>query len=204
MSDGGIKGISSFSGTKGNGAKGSDNRGRSEEKGKSEGKGGFVPPGLAKKGGLPPGIAKKMEKDDDKDERKIPENGRIIAAPAGPLTGEPVVQRSPLDAGINPINALNNSLFPNSPPPNTGAIPTGIGPIAQPPLTPGILPGGAPIGQPPGILPQGASPIINNPPAILTGVPEAFATGNPLAGPLQLVSNINQNSVATLRSIGLA
>lgn len=145
---------------------------------------GFVPPGLAKTNGvppglvgrdtLPPGIQKKMQ--------PAPTQAEVE-----PRRENPPVEQEPVELLPAPLSV--STLPPQ--PVNTfqPVFPTN-GLTLQPK-------------QPINTFQPLVFPLEQGPPSILSGVPEAFATGNPLAGPLQLVNNINANAFSTLQSTGL-
>jgi hypothetical protein len=142
---------------------------------------GFIPPGIAKK--IPP--------------RPVPQNQQPPVGVASPLNPQGVLIQ-PAGQPVIGLNGLQQQQQRNLI--QAGAQPV-IQPVIQPPIRQAL----------PQAIPQlssgfgsGSFNLINpNPPGILSGVSEAFATGNPLAGPLQLVNNINANALNTVRAAGL-
>lgn len=190
-----------------------------------------LPPGIAKKMnaaggkgvGLPPGIAKKFGGAAAAG-APTPQQGQqpVVGAPqqapripAAQILGQPMIQAAPpgglpqvipqagiLPGGVQrvpqaqpqfvPTAGLNQAIF--SSPQATGLPAFGQPVPGQPILGAAGFSGAPPINPGANLL---------NPPNILAGVPEAFATGNPLAGPLQLVDNINANAFAAVRAAQL-
>ncbi len=149
---------------------------------------GFMPPGLAKTNGvppglvgretLPPGIQKKMQPPVAQQEEAPPREVNEVFTPAE--AAEPQLLPLTQQSGLQRTPVQQQTLTP---------VPT-LGVLSQP--------------QPSfGTFQSFASPLNQGPPSILSGVPEAFSSGNPLAGPLQLVNNINANAFSTLQSTGL-
>lgn len=143
---------------------------------------GFIPPGIAKK--IPP--------------RPMPPNQQPVGVtppvtPQQQILGQPRPMAQLLGQPLvgQPVFGQPNLQQQN-------LIQAGLQPPVQPvPIQQAVPQLGVGFGA--GVL----NPINPNPPGILSGVSEAFATGNPLAGPLQLVNNINANALNTVRAAGL-
>jgi hypothetical protein len=154
---------------------------------------GFIPPGIAKK--IPPRpLAPQNQQQPVGVTPQISPQGTPQQVPLGqprplaPVSGQAVLGQPILG---QPVLGLPNLQQQN-------LVQAGLGPSVQAVPIPQAVPQlGAGFGA--GFL----NPINPNPPAILSGVSEAFATGNPLAGPLQLVNNINANALNTVRAAGL-
>jgi hypothetical protein len=167
---------------------------------------GFIPPGIAKK--IPPrpvnpqnqlGLAQQNQQQPVGGAPQITPQGipqQVSLGqprPLAPVSGQAVLGQPILGQPIlgQPVFGLSNIQQQN-------LIQAGLQPPDQAVPIPQAIPQlGAGFGA--GVL----NPINPNPPAILSGVSEAFATGNPLAGPLQLVNNINANALNTVRAAGL-
>lgn len=173
---------------------------KAKGKGKAFGK-DFLPPGIAKK--LPPPTPQPTAAPKPQplvgqplQQQPVilpggvtPTTGARISAPINtPISvpiGTPLVQpQSPI--GLPPVSALNQAIF----------NPVAPSPLQLNPQSNTIL--GSAV---PGLI--GAPGSLNNSPAILDGVAQAFGSGNPLAGPIQLVNNINANALSTIRAAGL-
>lgn len=165
---------------------GKDGENNDDDRERSEG-----PPGLARRGFIPPGIAKKLPPPlppllPVQTNPLISQQFPAAAVPVNPL---PVAPVSAPQVTAQPLAAVNNNLN------------TALFGATQPVTVPISTPVANPIAQATGLpFPQS----LTGPPGILEGVPQAFATGNPLAGPIQLVNNINSNALATLQAAGLA